>query len=134
MLVTNMTERQKFNLEQIWDWEFWKVVTNTENRVRHLTNWAIWEVIQHFTQNLYHIQQPDYVLQTDKLHLTIICQTQSILRYLGQVKFLLLNYINLIMEGHRTCYRQTEWLTLHCPLEIEKLKAFFPGPMLALSF
>ena len=34
-------QKDKLELEEIWTWEYWKVVTNTDNRVRHLTNGAI---------------------------------------------------------------------------------------------
>ena len=39
-------------------------------------NWVDWFWL-YCTWNHYLIQQPDYVLQTDKLHMTIICHNQS---------------------------------------------------------
>ena len=40
----------------------------------------------------------------DKLHLTIFCHIQSKLSH---------NHTLLNAEGHSTCYRRTDWLTLH---------------------
>ena len=53
MLVTIVSHSKiNLNLKQIWTLKIWKVVTNTENRIRHLTSWAIEEVIWHYTHGI----------------------------------------------------------------------------------
>ena len=79
MLVTNMREWQKFisilirfeleKFEKLWLTQ--KIESDT------LPTELFRNVIEYLTYNHYLSQQPYYLLQTDKLHLTIIHHIQS---------------------------------------------------------
>ena len=79
MLVTNVTEEQKLittlsrfeleNFEKLWLTQ--KIESDT------LPTELFRNVIEYLTYNHYLLQQPYYLLQTDKLHLTIIHHIQS---------------------------------------------------------
>ena len=113
-----------FNLEQIWTQKFLKVVTNTENRVRHLTNWAIERFYNNVHKIMHLIQKSAYVLQTDKLHMTIICHIQSILypssilqvshKHYGRISYISPSSTTPTWHLHYLCYRQTDWLIVYC--------------------